>query len=61
MHFRAALLALLTVISVVGTYAVASFQLAYPEGGASGWLLVAAIFVVWAIVCGFILRVWGQR
>ena len=60
MNLRAALFAVLTVIAVVAAYATASFQLAYPEGGLTGWLLVVAIFVVWAIAGRLILRVRGE-
>ena len=61
MNLRAALLAVLSVIAFVAAYAVASFQLAYPEGEPTGWLLVAAIVVVWAMACGLILRVRKER
>ena len=61
MNFRAALAAVLTIIAIVAAFAVASFQMAYPESAPSGWLLVAAIIVVCAIVCGLILRVRKER
>jgi len=61
MNIRAALLTVFTIVTVVAGLAVASFQLAYPEAGSSGWLIVAAIIVVWAIVCGLVFRVRGQR
>ena len=61
MNFKAAILAVITLVAAVAAYVVASFQMAYPEGGSIGWLMVAAIFVVWAIMCGLILRTRGER
>ena len=61
MDVKAALLALLTFIAIIAIFAIVSFQLAYPGSGPTGWLLVAAIIFVWAIVCGVIFRVRNER
>ena len=61
MNFKAALLAVLTITAIIAAFAVASFQLAYPESGPTGWLLVAAIVVVWVLVSWLIFRVRKER
>ena len=60
-NFKAALFAVLTIIAIIAAFAVASFQLAYPESGPNGWLMIAAIVVVWILVSCLILRVRKER
>jgi hypothetical protein len=59
-NLPAALLAVITIVAASAAFGIAAFLFAYPEVGVEGWLLVAAIVIVWAVACGFLFRAWNK-